>query len=119
MTYTQYDEAAHLLETLVWTLDVITASEGSGRERISHSYSEARAFAASIPLAGTDARPRIKACLKKFNILKAAGDLAATGWMLAALEERISEGNLPDWEELRKVADNAVGLLAGSKLYLQ
>jgi hypothetical protein len=30
--------------------------------------------------------------------------------MLAALEERITEGNVPDWEALRKVADKAVEL---------
>lgn len=57
----------------------------------------------------------LQACIKQHEILKAAGDIAATGWMLAALEERINEGDLPDWEELRKVADKAVGLLQGSK----
>ena len=119
MIYTQYDEADHLLETLVFTLDVIASSKAANRERISHSYSEAKAFAASIPLAGADARPRITACLKRFNVLKAAGDLAAAGWMLAALEERINEGDLPHWGELRKVADKAIGLLGGSKSPLQ
>ena len=98
---------------------MIASSKAANRDHISHSYSEAKAFAAAIPLAGTDARPRIIACLKQFNILKAAGDLAAAGWMLAALEERITEGDLPDWEALRKVADKAVESLGGSKPPLQ
>ena len=50
MIYTQYDEADHLLETLIFTLNMILTSEGASRERISHSYGEAKALAASIPL---------------------------------------------------------------------
>ncbi|NKJ39334.1 hypothetical protein [Rhizobium sp. SG570] len=54
------------------------------------------------------ARPRIEACLARFNIHKNADDEAAAGWMLAAIQERVSERNLCGWRRLKGIVDTAV-----------
>jgi len=35
--------------------------------------------------------------------------------MLTAIQERLSERDLPDWETLKIVADRAAGMLAGPR----
>lgn len=105
------DEANHLMETLVFTLNVIVESAGGDRQRIAAAYSEAQALAASIPWQNGSARPRIVACLERFQAHKEAERIEAAGWMLTALQERIEEQDLPDWQKLKVVADKAVKLL--------
>ena len=43
---------------------------------------------------------------------RAVEDIACVGWILTAIEERVNEGDLPDWRKLRKVVKNAVKLLS-------
>lgn len=71
--YTQYDESTPL-GTLVFILHEIAGSEEIIRGSIINAYDETKAVVASMPLAGTDARPCIIAFLKQFDIIKAAGD---------------------------------------------
>ncbi|WP_201271924.1 hypothetical protein [Sinorhizobium meliloti] len=111
----EQDEANDLLETLVFTLGVIVDSDVSSRSRISEAHADAQALAASIPMDGRSARPRIVACLERFNAHREAGRVEAAGWMLAAIQGRIAEKNLPRWEELQIVADKAVQLLVGER----
>lgn len=66
---------------------------------------------ALIPWEGGSARPRIVACLERFQTYKEAEEVEAAGWMLTAIRERLSEQNLPDWERLQVVADKAAELL--------
>ena len=40
-----------------------------------------------------------------------AGDVNAAGWMLAAIEERIAERDLPGWRKLKTVANMATRAL--------
>lgn len=105
------DEADDLLETLVFTFGVILDSDADRRGRISAAYASAQALVATIPLEDKSARPKIVACLELFTANKDAGKVEAAGWMLAALQERIAERNLPQWEQLQVVADQAVNLL--------
>jgi len=105
------DETDHLLETLIFTLNVIVENTGVDRQRIAAAYSEAQALAASIPWQDGSARPRIVTCLERFQVHKDAEEIEAAGWMLTAIQERLSEQNLPDWQKLQIVADKAASLL--------
>jgi len=69
---TQFDEARHLMSTLIFTLGVITESTDDARRQIAEAYSEARTFAASIPCEDGSARPRIEACILRFREYLAA-----------------------------------------------
>ncbi|MEY9828920.1 hypothetical protein ABIA25_000735 [Sinorhizobium fredii] len=105
------DETDHLLETLIFTLNVIVDSKSMGRQRISEAHLTAQTLAASIPLEAGSARPRIVACLEKFQAHKEAEEIEAAGWMLTAIQERIAEKDLPGWEKMQVIADKAAQLL--------
>ena len=104
-------ESIELMKTLVHTVGIIANASAVEKRRISEAHTEARALAASIPPAHGSARPRIEACLERFQIFQAAGDVAAAGWMLTALQERLAEKNLAGWEALKIVADKGAELL--------
>lgn len=106
------EETRHLAQTLVYTASLVAHCGPEDRVRIAAAYREARALAAGIPKddAG-DARPRILACLREFETRKAAADATCTGWMLAAIQERVNEGDLAGWRKLRKAVDRTVALL--------
>ncbi|WP_333718247.1 hypothetical protein [Agrobacterium tumefaciens] len=101
-----------MLETLLFTVRVIIMSGPVDKQRIANAYQDARSLVATI---GRDdegtARPRIVACFERFDAYKAANDVAAAGWMLTAIQERVAERNLPGWRKLRKVIDAAAGQL--------
>lgn len=105
------DETEHLSKTLVFTLSVIIDSDAEKRQRIALAYQEAELLVATIPLDNGDARSRIKACVKRFDHYKGAGDVASAGWMLKAIQERVNEQNLPGWRKLREVIGQATKLL--------
>ena len=105
---TQFDEAADLLETLVHTLKVIAVSDALDRQRIANARHDAERLVATIAKEEGSARPRIVACLERFSAYKDAGDVAAAGWMLTAIQERVAERDLPYWRKLRKIVDVAV-----------
>lgn len=106
---TQFDETAHLLDTLLFTVRVIAASGPDDKQRIANAYQDARSLVATIdPDDEGSARPRIVACFERFNAYKAADDVAAAGWILTAMQERVAERDLPDWRQLRKIIRGAV-----------
>ncbi|MFP3546927.1 hypothetical protein SB748_26185 [Rhizobium sp. SIMBA_035] len=107
----QFNESRDLMTTLIFTLGVITESNESARQQIAAAYSEARSLAASIPWDDKSARPRITACLARFNECKEAESVEAAAWMLTAIQERVAEKDLPDWETLKIVADKAAAML--------
>jgi hypothetical protein len=110
-----HDETADLLDTLMFTVKVIVMSEPDARQRIASAYQDARSLAATIELDGEgSARPRIVACFERFEAYKAAGDVAAAGWMLTAIQERVGERNLDGWRALRKIINSAVRELPSS-----
>lgn len=76
--------------------------------RIAKACREARSLIATIDHDRSSARPRIEACLKHFNIHKNADDAAAAGWMIAAIQERVSERDLYGWRRPREIVDTAV-----------
>lgn len=108
---TQFDEANDLMKTLIFTLGVITESTDAARQQIADAYNTAREFAAAIPWEDGSARPRIEACILRFRDCQAAEQVEAAAWMLTAIQERIAEKDLPDWEALKLVADRAAGML--------
>lgn len=102
------DEAADLLEILIFTVGVIASSNVQDKQRIATAYRDARALVAAIGLDDEgSARPRIVACFERFNAYKAADDVAAAGWMLTAIQERVAERNLPGWQQLRTIVKGA------------
>lgn len=106
-----HDESTDFMKTLMHTVGIIAGSTKADRKRIAGAYHEAQAFAAGIALEDGSARPRIVACFERVNAYKTAGDVAAAGWMLTALEARIAEHNLVGWEALKIVADKTAALL--------
>ncbi len=105
------DETADLLMALLYSVRTIVESGAQGKRQIAKAYQEARALVATIDRDRGSARPRIEACLKHFNIHKNADDQAAVGWMLAAIQERVSERNLYGWRRLKEIVDTAVNEL--------
>lgn len=107
-----YDETADFLNTLIFTVNVIALSAPDDKQRIANAYQDAHTLAASIGLDDErSARTRIVACLERFQAYKDAGDVAAVGWMLMALQERIGERDLVGWRILRKIAKDAARAL--------
>ncbi len=106
---TQFDETAHLLDMLLFTVGVIVTSGPDDKQRIANAYQDARSLVATMGLdAEGSARPRIVACFERFNAYKAADDVAAAGWILTAMQERVAERDLPGWQQLRKIVKGAV-----------
>lgn len=106
-----HDEAADLMKTLTWMLEVIRTNKPKVLRRIAESYAEAQEHVSFIPLEDGSARPRIVACFQHWNVYLAKDDVGGAGWVLAALQERIAEKNLTGWQELQTVADHAVAML--------
>lgn len=106
------DEVVDLSKTLVWTVGMITQAGPDERKRVANAYREARGLVAQIPKTDEGARPRIVACFQRSDEYRAVEDIACVGWILTAIEERVNEGDLPDWRKLRKVVKNAVKLLS-------
>ena len=104
-------EAKHLMETIVFALGVILENNEAARQRIADSYSAARELTASIPWEDGSSRPRVAACMKQFRVYKDAEEVEAAGWILCAVQERLSERDLPDWESLKIIAEKAAALL--------
>ncbi len=105
-------ESKDLMDTLLFTLGVIVNNPPEQRLVIANAFWEAQELVASIESPDGDARPRILACFDQFNKLKAANDLGAAGWMLTAIQQRLTEQDIAGWEKLAAVADKAVELLS-------
>ncbi|SCB39876.1 hypothetical protein [Rhizobium hainanense] len=102
------DETADMLMALLFAVRKIVDSGVEGKQHIAKTYREARSLMTTIDRHGGSARPRIEACLQHFNVHKNADDAAAAGWMIAAIEERVSERNLYGWRRLKEIVDAAV-----------
>lgn len=103
------DETADLMDAIRFALSVMVACDDEDLQRIANAYGEGVALAATIALDGKgSARPRVLACLERHTTCKAAGDVASIGWMLAAIQERVNEGDLFYWRKLKKVVDTTI-----------
>ena len=105
------DETEDLTDSPAFTLSVILNGNEAERQHIANAYRSGRQLIAGIPFDQSGARPRIIACLERFNSCDLAGEIASAGWMLAAIEERVAEKNLRGWRKLRKLVDEVVGFL--------
>lgn len=105
------DESADLMKSLMHTLGVITVCTAAERERIAEAYETAQVLVTGIARENGSARPRIVACFERIDVYKAADDVAAAGWILTAIQERIAEKKLAGWQALKIVADKAAALL--------
>lgn len=111
-------ESHDLLMTLGFVMETINGSQGERRRRIAEAYSDAQDTVSVIALDDKGShRPRILACFRRFDELKEANDPAATGWMLTALQERISEGDLLEWRGMAGIVDSAVSLLGARQRF--
>jgi hypothetical protein len=106
-----HDETKDLTETLVWAVSMITKSTAENRQRIASAYQEAQELVAGIPKENGSARPRILACFQRSDAYRATDDVACIGWTLAAIQERVNEGDLADWRKLRNVINQLVKML--------
>ncbi len=102
------DETADLLMALLFAVRTIVESGVEGKQHTAKTYRDAQSLIATIDRDHGSARPRIEACLKHFNMHKNADDAAAAGWMIAAIEERVSERDLYGWCRLTEIVDAAV-----------
>jgi hypothetical protein len=106
-----HDETTDLLNALLHTVLVITESDEAGRQRVANAYRDARSLMASMGPKGTPALPRIVACFERFNAYLAADDVPAAAWMLTAIQERLAERDLRDWEKLEAIAGRTAKVL--------
>lgn len=111
MSDDDFKETEAMGRDLIWTLGLITHSGPEDRQRIAVAYRQAQEMVAGIPKDNGDARPRIVACFRRSDILKAADDVACAGWLLTAMLERVNERDLPEWRKLRKIITNTVKML--------
>ncbi|MCZ7448137.1 hypothetical protein [Rhizobium rhizogenes] len=109
------DETADLLMALLFTVRKIVESGAQGKQRMAKAYHDARSLMATMDRHRGSARPPVEACLEHFNLHKNADNAAAAGWMLAAIQERVSERNLYGWRRLGEIADAAVRELLPSE----
>lgn len=110
------DETVDISLTLVQTGNLILRSRPGERRRIAQAYREARLLVATIPIHSGDARPQIIACFGQSDLHREENDIAFVGWMLMAMEIRVKEQNLRDWEKLRDVVRQLVDLLTAEEL---
>lgn len=106
-----HDEATDIMKSLTHTLGVITVCTAAERKRIAEAYEAAQTLVLGIAPENGSIRPRIVACVERINVYKATEDVAAAGWILTALQERIAEKDLAGWQALKIVADKAAALL--------
>ncbi len=102
------DETVDLLMALLYSVRTIVESGVQGKRRIAKAYQDARSLVATIDRDRGSARLRIEVCLKHFNVHKNVDDAVAAGWMLAAIQERVSERDLYGWRRLKEIVDTAV-----------
>lgn len=112
------NEVVDLTNTLKFIVDAAVEGSVADRARIVTAYAEARDFVASLGSTSTPSK-RIDACFKRYKKLSQADDFAAVGWLFVAVEERISEHNLPGWQDLRAAADVALTKLGLTVVRLQ
>lgn len=106
-----HNESTELIKTLTWVVELVMTTNAAMLQRIAESYTEAQAHVAGIPFDEWSARPRIVACLERWNVHRASDDLGGAGWVLTALQERIAERDVRNWPELKAIADQAVEML--------
>ena len=101
-------ETADLLQILLFTIRMIIESGAQDKQRIASAYRDPRSLATSIDFGNDSVRPRIVACLVRFNTYKNSGNVAAAGWMLAAIKEHVRERYLYGWRKLQDIVDAAI-----------
>lgn len=100
-----------LAGTLLVTVCEIIQGNDEQRQRIAIARLEARALLRAMQADGARKHECIVACFDKYNSLTEANDKAACAWMLAAIQERLCEHDLPNWKELLELAKEAEKLL--------
>jgi hypothetical protein len=105
------NETEHLSNTLAWACGMVLQGSPEDRQRVASAYQEAQELIAGIPKDNGDVRPRIVACFKRSDAYRTANDISCVGWILAAVQERVNERDVPDWRKLRKVVDSTVKIL--------
>lgn len=108
-------EVEAMFKTFEWTVGMITQSGPEERRHIADAYQEAQKVIADIPKDAGDARPRIMACFERSDSYRAVNDSACVGWVLSAIQERVNEQDLPNWQEFRKLVKMAVKMLQVSR----
>ncbi|TCQ16691.1 hypothetical protein [Rhizobium sp. PP-CC-3G-465] len=104
----EFDDIAR---TLIWAAGMVLQSGPADRRRIARAYRKAQERVAAIPAANGDARPRIVACFEAFDDYKSREDVAGVGWLLTAIQERVNEHDLPDWQALNLLVDDVLEML--------
>lgn len=105
------DEVTDLMKTLGFIIGVINQNKGDVLREIGEAYWDAQELVTSIQPENGSSRSRILACFARLDAYKASNDVAAFGWMLTALQQRIHEREFPEWERLAAMIDDAVTLL--------
>mgnify|MGYP001127820371 CR=1 FL=1 len=97
-------EAADLMKALLILADRIDASDVQERRRISAAHLDAIMLLDALTEEDEDTeQARIDACMERVRAYSDAGDVAAQGWRLAALEERLGMRNYALWAMVRKL----------------
>ena len=104
MTKEDDAEVAELLKALFILADKIEAHNAQERRRISAARLDAIMLVDAMIWDDEDAeQARIDACMERVRAYSDAGDVAAHGWMLAAIDERISMRQHGPWAAVQWV----------------
>lgn len=109
-------EAAELLKVLFILADRIDAHEGQERRRISAARLDGIILVDAMMREDEDAeQARIDACMERVRAYSKAGDVAADGWMLAAIGARLGLRNRGLWMAVRVLLRNVSRDLPGTE----
>lgn len=109
------DESLELMKTLYGIVNAILAESDEGRRRMAEIYAQAQEHVATIPLEARSARRRIVVCYQHWDMFRLRNDVAGSGWVLTAIQQRIGEKDLPDWPKMQSLVERAVAMLEGPR----
>ncbi len=112
-----YDDERNVVKALLYAINIITQQKDENLQRIADDYEEALELIASFELNSDLSLSRTMARFVHYYPDKTSNSLAFAGWMLAALQQRIHERDLPDWEKLGRLIDTTVALLPRSTVH--
>jgi hypothetical protein len=82
------------------------------QQYIAPAYQDARVFVASMSSGNDPGWLKTLDCLERIEAYQAVGDIAATGWMVELLQQRISTLDLETCGEMSLIADTTGRLLS-------
>lgn len=104
-----------LRRMLAETALTIAQSSNDAQRLIADAHDEARTLIALMQAGPGSAKCTMRACLREYQQCKSEGNIAAAGWMLAALQACLTDTDIDDAAFLRAIANISAQILALSR----